>query len=332
MKNKHKMEKKMFRKLMIALIGLTLLLAACAPAATPAPALVVTDAPATLEPTLTEVPTPEPISLTDGLGRTVVLASPAQRIVSLTPATTEILFAVGAGTQVAGRDMFSDFPPEALDAADIGGSWGEYNTEAIVSLNPDLVIAGGINPPELVASLESLGLTVYFLSNPNTMEELYTNIEIIGSMTGKESAARDLITSLDDRTKVVDTALAGVTEKPVVYYELDSTPYTAGPGTFVDLLIARAGGTNFGASMDSAWAQVSLEQLILANPAIIVLGDSAYGETAETLAARPGWGALAAVKGQQIFAFDDNLVSRPGPRLVDGLEALARLIHPEAFK
>ena len=79
-----------------------------------------------------------------------------------------------------GRDMFSDFPPEALAAADIGGSWGEYNTEAIVSLNPDLVLAGGINPPELVASLESLGLTVYFLSNPNTLEELYTNIEILG--------------------------------------------------------------------------------------------------------------------------------------------------------
>jgi len=322
----------MLRKLMIALIGLTLLLAACAPAATPTPAPVVTEIPATLEPTLTEAPIPEPISLTDGLGRTVELAGPAQRIVSLTPATTEILFAVGAGPQVAGRDMFSDFPPEALEAADIGGSWGEYNTEAIVSLSPDLVIAGGINPPELVASLEGLGLTVYFLSNPNTLEELYTNIEILGSMTGNESAASDLIASLDDRTKAVDTALAGVTEKPVVYYELDSTPYTAGPGTFVDLLIARAGGTNFGASMDSAWAQISLEQLIVANPAIIVLGDSAYGETAETLAARPGWGALAAIKGQQIFAFDDNLVSRPGPRLVDGLEALARLIHPEAFK
>jgi iron complex transport system substrate-binding protein len=100
----------------------------------------------------------------------------------------------------------------------------------------------------------------------------------------------------------------------------------------VDLLIARAGGTNFGNSMDSEWAQVSLEQLVLADPVIFILGDSAYGETAETVAARPGWSALSAVKDQQIFAFDDNLVSRPGPRLVDGLEALARLIHPEAFK
>jgi len=325
------MENKMFQKLLIALIGLTMLLVACAPATT-TPAPVYTESPATLEPTLTEIPTSAPINLTDGLGRTVELAGPAQRIVSLTPATTEILFAVGAGAQVVGRDMFSDFPPEALDVADIGGSWGEYNTEAIISLSPDLVIAGGINPPELVASLEGLGLSVYFLSNPNTLEELYTKIEIIGTLTGKESAASDLVTSLDDRTKAIDASLAGVTKKPMVYYELDSTPYTAGPGTFVDLLIARAGGTNFGAGMDSAWAQISLEQLLLADPAIIVLGDSAYGETADTLAARPGWNALTAVKDQQIFIFDDNLASRPGPRLVDGLEALAHLIHPEVFK
>jgi iron complex transport system substrate-binding protein len=97
-------------------------------------------------------------------------------------------------------------------------------------------------------------------------------------------------------------------------------------------LITRAGGTNFGAKMDSAWAQISLEQLLLADPAFIILGDSAYGETAATVSARPGWNALTAVKDQKIFPFDDNLVSRPGPRLVDGLEALARLIHPEAFK
>lgn len=321
----------MLQKILIALVGLTLLLAACAPAPTETPALDI-KATATFEPTLTEAPVTSPIRLTDGLGRKVELAGPAQKIVSLTPATTEILFAIGAGAQVVGRDMFSDFPPEAMDAADIGGSWGEYNTEAIVNLNPDLVLAGGINPPELVASLENLGMTVYFLGNPNTLEELYANIEILGSMTGNENSASDLVASLDERAKAVDMALADVTEKPTVYYELDSTPYTAGPGTFVDLLIDRAGGTNFGASMDSAWAQISLEQLVLADPSIIVLGDSAYGETPETVAARPGWSVLTAVKNQQIFAFDDNLVSRPGPRLVDGLEALARLIHPEAFK
>jgi len=304
----------MFRKSFIIFVSMVVLLAACSPVVA------------------TEVPVAGPISLTDGLKRQVELESPAQRIVSLTPATTEILFAIGAGSQVVGRDMFSDYPQAALDVEDIGGSWGEYNSEAIVNLQPDLVIAGGINPPELVASLENLGLTVYFLANPVTLDELYVNLSIIGKLTGHEKEAAALSTSLDERAAAVDAALVGVTEKPVVYYELDATPFTAGPGTFVDQLITRAGGINFGAGMESAWAQVNLEQIVLADPAVIILGDAAYGESFETVAARPGWDVLLAVKNQMIFPFDDNLVSRPGPRLVDGLEALARLIHPKLFK
>jgi iron complex transport system substrate-binding protein len=154
----------------------------------------------------------------------------------------------------------------------------------------------------------------------------------MGSISGHETEAKTLVSDLQARVKVIDAKLAGVSDKPMVYYELDATPFTAGPGTFVDQLIARAGGTNFGEKMESAWAQISLEQLVLADPDMIVLGDSAYGETPETVAARPGWDKLSAVKNQQVYPFDDNLVSRPGPRLVDGLEALAKLIHPEAFK
>ena len=306
----------MIRKSILLLVSISLILAACAPTASP---------------TITEMPS-KTINLTDGLGRTVELPGPAQHIVSLTPATTEILFAIGAGAQMVGRDSFSDYPAEASNVTDIGGSMGKYNTEAIVNLKPDLVIAGGINPPELVASLESLGLKVYFLANPTTLEELYTSIRTVGSLTGNESGAADVVAKMDVKAKEVDAKLASITERPVVYYELDATPFTAGPGTFVDQLITRAGGKNFGATMDGAWAQISLEQLLLADPAFIILGDSAYGETPATVSSRPGWDALTAVKDKKIFPFDDNLVSRPGPRLVDGLEALARLIHPEAFK
>lgn len=306
----------MIRKLILLLVSASLLLAACAPNASP---------------TATEI-SAKPITLTDGLGRTVELPGPAKRIISLTPATTEILFAIGAGAQVVGRDTFSDYPTEASSVTDIGGSMGKYNTEAIVSQQPDLVVAGGINPPELVSSLENLGLKVYFLANPTTLEELYNSISIIGSLTGNENGAADVVASMDVKAKEVDAKLAGITDKPMVYYELDATPFTAGPGTFVDQLITRAGGTNFGSKMDTAWAQISLEQLLLADPAFVILGDSAYGETAATVSARPGWEALTAVKNQKIFPFDDNLVSRPGPRLVDGLVALARLIHPESFK
>jgi iron complex transport system substrate-binding protein len=127
-----------------------------------------------------------------------------------------------------------------------------------------------------------------------------------------------------------------VTQRPKVFYELDSTdpnaPYTAGAGTFIDTLIGMAGGDNVGQALGSQYGQLSLEKLLVENPDVILLGDSAYGATPESVAGRPGWEALAAVKDQRVYPFDDNLVSRPGPRLVDGLEAIARLLHPELFK
>jgi len=318
----------MFHKLLFALLIITLL-AACGPARTSTPAAVSTEPPASAVPAATS------ITLTDGLNRTVTLAGPAQRVVSLAPANTEILFVIGAGAQVVGCDETSDYPAEALALPTIGGYSG-FNLEAIVSLHPDLVLAGGINTPELVASLEQLGLTVYFLPNPTTLEEMYTNLETVARLTGHESETAALVESFKARVAAVDEKILPLSYGPTVYYELDATeptkPFTAGPGSFVDLLIARAGGINIGAELQGQWAQISLEQLVVANPAIIILGDAAYGETPEKVAQRPGWGTLAAIQTGQVFPIDDNLVSRPGPRLVDGLEAMAKLLHPGVFK
>ena len=296
----------MFRKFLLAILAATLLLTACATART------------------------------DGLNRPVKLKGPAQHIVSLAPSNTEILFAVGAGTQMVGRDTFSDYPKAVKTVQDIGGSMGKYNTEAIVALHPDLVLAGEINTPELVNSLQQLGLTVYYLKNPTTMEEMYANLETVGALTGHAGQAKTLVDSLKARVAAVDAKIAPLNSRPTVYYELDASdptkPYTAGPGTFVDLLISRAGGSNVGTSLTSQWAQISLEQLVVTNPNIIVLGDSAYGVSAKSVKSRSGWEVLDALKNDRIFPFDDNLVSRPGPRLVDGLEALAKLLHPGVFK
>jgi iron complex transport system substrate-binding protein len=296
----------MFRKFLLTILAACLLLAACATART------------------------------DGMNRTVKLQGTPQRIVSLAPSNTEILFAVGAGKQVVGRDSFSDYPPEAKSVQDIGGSMGKYDTEAIVALHPDLVLAGEINTPELVNSLQQLGLTVYYLPNPTTLEAMYANLETVGQLTGHASQAVTLVNSLQQRVAAVDAKIKTVTSSPSVYYELDATdptkPYTSGPGTFVDLLISRAGGTNIGKNLTSQWPQISLEALLVANPSIIILGDSAYGTTPDSVKQRPGWDGMAGVQTGQIYPFDDNLVSRPGPRLVDGLEALAKLLHPELFK
>jgi len=284
-----------------------------------------------------QAPTPAPIVLVDGLDRQIELAGPAQRVVSLAPAITEILFATGAGSQVVGRDAFSNFPAEVKSISDIGGGFGELNTEVILSLQPDLVIASELTPPEQIKTLEDLGIVVFALPNPTDFAELFASIRTVASLTGHIEQADQLIAGLEQRLAVVTEAINQVTERPVVFYELDGTdpnaPWTPGPGSYIDRLIALAGGENLGNRLDSEWAQISIEELIAQDPDIILLGDATLGGvTVEQVRSRPGWNALSALKNGKIFTIDDDLVARPGPRLVDGLELLAQYIHPELFQ
>lgn len=304
----------MTKRLWMILCLLAIMISACAP--TPA--------------------TPAAVTYTDGQNRSVTLAGTAQRIVSLTPSNTEMLFAVGAGAQVVGRDEFSDYPAEALSLPSVGGSMGDYNMEAVAALKPDLVLAGALNTPEQIKALEDLGISVYVLANPVDLEAMFKDLETIGQITGKSQEAGALTASLRARVAAVQLKIAPLSYMPAVFYELDGSdpakPWTPGPNTFVDMLMRMAGGYNIGVVLTSDWAQISQEELIKQNPAIILLGDSAYGVTAEQVAQRPGWDAIQAVKDGRVLPFDDDLVSRPGPRMVDGLEVLAKLIHPEVFK
>ena len=304
----------------VLLTTLSLLLAACSPAA---PAAIPT-------------PTATALTFTDGLKRTVTLTAPAAKIISLAPSNTEILFAIGAGAQVVGRDDFSDYPAEAKSLSNIGGSNGKYDYEKIASLKPDLVIASELNTPDQVKSLEDLKITVYYLSNPTNLEGMFANLVLVGEMTGHKAQAETLVASLRLRVKAVQNKVSSVTNRPSIFYELDATdpakPYTAGPTTFIDQLIQIAGGVNIAGSLNTPWPQLSLEEILVKNPDMILLGDAAYGNSPEQVKQRPGWTDLKAVKDGNIQVFDDNLVSRPGPRMVDGLEILAKIIHPELYK
>ena len=275
----------------------------------------------------------DPITVIDGAGETITLDGPAQRVVSLIPSNTEILFAVGAGEQVVGRDSFSDFPAAALDIPDIGGGFGELDTETILLAEPDLILASEITPLDQVEALKTLGLTVYTLNDPVDFEGLFENIRTVATLVGRNTEAETLIASLSTRLEAVNIAIAPLSYKPIVFYELDGTdpnaPWTAGGGTFVDKVIATAGGFNLGSDLNGAYAQISIEEIIQVNPDVILLGDAVWGGvTPEIVTARAGWDGLKAVQAQQIFPFDDNLVSRPGPRLIDGVEEMARLLHP----
>jgi len=318
------------------ILAITMLIGACAtpapqPTAVPAPTTAPTVAP-TLAPTI--APSPAPLTFTDGLKRTVKLNKPAQRIVSLAPSTTEMLFAVGAGKQVVGRDKYSDYPAETKNITAIIDTFPKVNLEAVVALKPDLVIAASIINQEQIKAMEDNGLTVFLVGNPKTFDDLYQTLVTIGQLTAHETEAKKLSDGLKERVKVVNDKVKGATKKPKVYYELDATdplkPYTAGSDTFIDLLIVAAGGENVVTFKN--YAQISSEELVKQNPDIILLGDAKFGTTVESVGKRAGWNAIAAVKNNKVIAFDDDLASRPAPRLVDGLETMAKVFQPDLFK
>ena len=281
------------------------------------------------------VAVPKPVSVVDDAGRTVEIARTPQRFVSLAPSNTEILFALGLDDKVVGVTDFCDYPEEAKAIEKVGGI--EPNLEKIVALNPDLVLAIGGSPAQVekATEMEKLGLTVLVLE-PGDIEGIMANIELVGKAAGAEKEASELVTEMRKRFDDITARVKGAESRPKVFFELDATdpskPYTPGPGSFIDALITLAGGSNVGAGAKMQWAQLSTEEIIAQDAEVIVLGDANYGVTAEMVKERPGWSVITAVKNAAIYPIDDVLVSRPGPRIIDGLEALTRIIHPELFE
>ncbi len=202
-------------------------------------------------------------------------------------------------------------------------------------MEPDLILAGEIFAEAAIDELRDLGLVVYWQKNPVDFEGLFGNIMDIAVLTGTEDAAGDVIEGLAERVSALDEKLAPVEELPLVFYELDASdpanPYTPGAGTFISFVISRAKGLNLGDSLDGQWVQVSSEELLAQNPDTILLADALYGITAEAVAERAGWGEIQAVVEGAIYAFDPFILSVPGPRLVDGFEQVAEILHPEVF-
>ncbi|MFQ6099953.1 MAG: ABC transporter substrate-binding protein [Anaerolineae bacterium] len=277
---------------------------------------------------------PPAATLTDDIGNVIEITGPVERIVSLAPSNTEIAFALGLGDRVVGVTDFCDYPPEALEIKKIGGV--EPNLEQIVALDPDLVLAIGGEPvPPIIGQLQELGLTVLVLE-PDDLDALYHDIELAGQAAGAQREAAELIAEMQERVAAVTALTADVTERPLVFYELDASdptkPWTAGSGSWHDEFIQMAGGTNLAGTQESAWVQLNAEEIVAQDPEVIILGDAAFGTTPESVAQRPGWDVISAVQNGRVYPIDDNLISRPGPRVVEGIEELARLIHPELFE
>jgi iron complex transport system substrate-binding protein len=324
-------------KIILNLLFIGLLLGACAPAESAS--IVVAEV---LEPTdekeLVSQATAEVQvqTFTDDLGRTITLSSPPNAIVALGASTLESLFSIGAGAQIAGREEYSTYPEKALEIPSVGSLFGGLPAEAIVGLEPDLIIAPQIISLEQVQALEDLNLQVYWQTNPSNFEDLFANLRELAEITGHEDEAEALILSLEERVSEVEIAISEAVIIPTVFYELDATdpenPYTIGSGVFIDTIVNLAGGINIGGVLDGDYAKISSEEIILQNPDVILLADFAYGVTPEIVAGRAGWENITAVTNGNVFPFDPFLVSVPGPRMVDGLESMANILHPEIFK
>lgn len=325
-------------RLVAAGLAVMLVAGACNGAATATPVAIPPDATSSLLPGASGTPepteTPEPaatfpLTLTDDEGTELQLSAAPQRIVSLTPATTEVLFAIGAGDQtIAKVEDITPYPP-AADGLPVVATFNGVDVEKIVNLRTDLVIAGGNNltKPDAIAQLRRANIPVLVVYAPD-LAGVLADIELIGDAVGQGPAARDLTASMQAGFDQVAAATLGL-PTPRTFYEIDATKEIYGPekDSFIEAMVSLAGGTPITA--DPGAPSIPLEKLVAADPEVIILGDAAYGTTPEVVAKRPGWGTMTAVKSGSVRPADDVLITRPGPRLAEGLMALAVAIHPE---
>ena len=278
-----------------------------------------------------------PATVVDDFGRNVTLSGVPERIVSLAPSNTEILFALGLGSRVVGVTEFCDYPPEVLESVKKGnitiiGSFTDPSIERIVALNPDLVLAATSLQETVVKDLEEKAVTVVAL-NPKKVDQILADIRLVGEISGKLEDAEKLTNEMQRVIDTVRDKAKNVTHRPRVYYEVWYEPlYTIGPGTWQNELIEMAGGINIFADAKEAYPIVSAEAVIQRDPEIIVVSLGYMGGVKkEDFQKRPGWSVISAVKNNRICEIDEDTVVRPGPRIVQGLEQLARFIHPEVF-
>ena len=289
---------------LVALLSIALALTACSPAE--------------------QIP---PQYFFDDLGRLVAINGTPQRIVSLAPAMTEILFALGLGDKVVGVTDYCDYPPEALEKPKVGG-YSTPDIEKIVALNPDRVLVAHGTPMEVIDTMIGLGLTLFGIKTTD-LDDLLNDIKRIGEITDKELEAQALTSEMAVRILAVTNQTEELEQRPRVFYIVWHDPlWTAGSETFINELIEKGGGVNICGNL-TGYPTISIEEVVARNPEVIIT--SSWPSVYEWAMNETALNATDARQNGRVFACDDNLVQRPGPRLVQGLEWFAYFIHPEIF-
>jgi iron complex transport system substrate-binding protein len=271
-------------------------------------------------------------TFTDEVGRKVELPDSPQRIVSVAPSVTEVLFALGLGEKVVGVSTYCNYPPEALKKEKVGG-YITPSLEKIMALRPDLVIGTADGDlKSFVNKMASLGIPVY-ITNPRSVSGVITSIQHIGEVTLSQLAAKRLLDSMNRKMEMVQQKVQG-RPRPRVLHVLAYDPLiSSGKGTFVDDLIRAAGGVNIAENAKGKYPLYSMEDVIAQDPEVIILSSM---KSKDPLAGQrqwwQQWKEISAVRLDRIYVIDADLIHRPSPRIVDGIEEMAKAIHPEAFK
>ncbi|HXS70524.1 MAG TPA: helical backbone metal receptor [Patescibacteria group bacterium] len=325
----------------VALLSVLLaaILGACSSgsASSPAASVPVVAAPSGSEAAASPTPSPTPafpVTVTDDEGTSVELAAEPKKIVSLTPATTEILFALGAGDRIVATDDGSDHPEQAVALPDVA-TFSSVDVEKVVALSPDLVVAGGLGftPAESITKLRDLKIPVVVIYAPS-VEGVLKDIELLGTATGTSADAASITSAMRADMDAVAAAVATKSPKPRVFYDVgydDTTGaiYAPADDSFLAEMVTMAGGDAI-TSGDPNTYEIPLEKLIEKDPQLIVLGTNPfYSPTPDAVAKRRGWDAFSAVRSGAIKPVNDIEITRPGPRLPMGLRTLAAAIWPD---
>ena len=253
----------------------------------------------------------------------------------MAPSNTEIVFALGAGSRLVGVTEYCDYPPEAKSVESIG-SFSDASLERIVSLEPDLVLAARFNSIDVIKALRGLGIPVLAVA-PDDIETTLTSIQSIGAIVGRSRAASAMIARARRRIKAVQAKVKGILDKDrprVLWGRLEVPMFTAGPGSYIHDLILHAGGLNIAGDSKTAWPQIGLETVVSKDPQVIIVSTDPLKLPAEIsrLKRTAVWKSIDAVKNDRIIHIQDDLLQRPGPRVVEALEAIARALHPTRFR
>ena len=277
-----------------------------------------------------------PVTINDALDNEVVIETKPERIVSVIPSNTEIAFELGFGEEVVGVSDFDNYPPEAEKKEKVGGL--EFNVEKVISLNPDLVLAHASTAQSSEAGLQQLkdaGVPVLIVNDAKNFDEVYESIEMIGTAGGAKEKAEQLVADMKSKLEEIKTKAQAIKEedRKSVMVEVSPAPeiYAAGKNTFMDEMLSAINAENI--ISEEGWPKMDSEAIIERNPDVIVTTHGFYTEdSVGNVLSRDGWQDITAVKNKQVAAVDSDMVTRSGPRIIEGVEELAKAIYPDVFK